>query len=82
MWQEKFAWFELLDAVVCSSDIGTRKPDSDFYQFVKDECGPSASAPVFVDDLQENVEAAIEAGFRGVLGDGSGLWQLEVIRDG
>lgn len=65
-WRSQFDWFGLLDAVVCSSTLGERKPEPAFYQAVIRAAGDRAGF-VFVDDDPENVSAATRAGLHGVL---------------
>jgi FMN phosphatase YigB (HAD superfamily) len=82
MWRSTFDWFPLIDHVVCSSEIGERKPNSRFYEEALAACDAAGYAVRFVDDIPENVEAASAFGFVGLLGDGSGDWITEVMSNG
>lgn len=82
IWQERFDWFGLIDSVVCSSDVGARKPDPAFYAATLRACQPVISPIYFVDDIGANVDAATRGGFVGLLGDSTGAWSREVVRDG
>lgn len=58
---------ELVDVLVFSAEVGIAKPDSRIYRYIADRLGVRPEEAVFVDDLQENVEAARAVGMRGVL---------------
>jgi putative hydrolase of the HAD superfamily len=73
-WRVRFEWFNLFDVVVCSSEIGLRKPDPRVYSFVKTQLG--ARHPWFVDDRLENVAAAQRCGFRGVWARTDSEWVM------
>lgn len=82
MWRDRFDWFSQFDAVVCSSEIGVRKPDLKFYDHVLQACGETDAPVYFVDDIEDNVAAASLAGFKGLLGDGTGSWLGDVLSNG
>ena len=63
-WENRFSWFKLLDTVVISSDIGVRKPSSEFFAELSRRMGVTGAW--FVDDRMENVQGAERSGFRGV----------------
>jgi putative hydrolase of the HAD superfamily len=50
--------------VICSCDIGTRKPAADAFMKVAERIGVAPSRIGFFDDLEENVAGARAAGFR------------------
>jgi HAD superfamily hydrolase (TIGR01509 family) len=52
--------------VLVSCDVGLIKPDPAIYQCICDTFKLTASECVFVDDMAENIEAAIEFGMQGV----------------
>ena len=43
------------------------KPDSSIFLYACDQIGVAASNAVFVDDMVENVDAAIDLGMHGIL---------------
>ena len=55
------------DALFLSFRMGIAKTDAGFFDRVVEETGCAAGELFFVDDLQENVEAATRAGLRGFL---------------
>lgn len=54
------------DDLVLSGHVGLRKPDPAIYRLAADRLGVALEACVFVDDLERNVEVAIELGMVGV----------------
>jgi len=66
-WQTRFA--EMLthfERVFVSSDIGLRKPHRVAFEFVSREMAVPEGAILFFDDLPENVNGALAAGFQAV----------------
>ncbi|MBJ7359060.1 HAD family phosphatase [Nocardioides sp.] len=64
---ERFEVLALLDDVVVSGTEGVAKPDPRIYEIAVERSGLPASALVFVDDKQENVDAAVAAGMDGIV---------------
>lgn len=58
---------ELADLYVNSAEEGILKPNPRIYELTLERLNVSAGGAVFVDDLQENIDAAITLGMRGVL---------------
>jgi putative hydrolase of the HAD superfamily len=54
------------DALVLSYEIGTRKPDADFFLHCLRLAQAQASECVFVDDLAANIDGARGVGFHGL----------------
>ncbi|ACU75722.1 HAD-superfamily hydrolase, subfamily IA, variant 3 [Catenulispora acidiphila DSM 44928] len=62
---DPYAGFDLLgnfDEVVLSQNHGLRKPDPAVFQLVLDKLGLPAEECVFVDDSEENLQAAVDLG--------------------
>ena len=59
-------WDQMFDAVVISGEVGMRKPEPEIFAHVLDLLGVRAEETVFVDDLQQNVDAADALGLVGV----------------
>jgi putative hydrolase of the HAD superfamily len=55
------------DALVLSYDIGTRKPDAEFFQHCQRLANARAADCVFIDDLPDNIEGARGTGFHGIV---------------
>jgi len=58
---------DAFDAVVISAEVGVLKPDPRIYETALGRVGVPAEAALLVDDLPENVDAAIQLGMSGVL---------------
>lgn len=59
-------WVGMFDAVVISGEVGMRKPEHRIYRHTLDQLSLPPEACVFVDDLPQNVAAAVEVGMIGV----------------
>ncbi len=60
--QRAFDFDRYFDKQFFSYEVGLAKPDTAFFQHIADEVGLPLSEMFFVDDLQENVDGAAEAG--------------------
>jgi putative hydrolase of the HAD superfamily len=58
---------ELFDAVVISSEVGMRKPESRIFRHAASLLGLAPSECIFIDDIEANVVAAEQLGFTGIL---------------
>jgi putative hydrolase of the HAD superfamily len=67
LWRAKLPIDDVFEVVVDSAFVGTRKPEPEIYAITLERLGVPAEACAFVDDLEVNVEAAREAGMRGVV---------------
>ncbi|KAF3920511.1 hypothetical protein ABW20_dc0108273 [Dactylellina cionopaga] len=58
----------LFDAIFTSAEVGRRKPDLEFYEYVLREIGleESPSSVIFVDDKLENVLSARSLGIQAI----------------
>ena len=61
--------FARLHNPVFSNEIGVKKPDPASFAALKTAMGLPASQVAFVDDVQENILAARQAGFHGLIYD-------------
>ncbi|MEI8057287.1 MAG: HAD family phosphatase [Actinomycetes bacterium] len=59
-------WDEMFDVIVISGEVGMRKPEPRIYDHTLDLLGLPAAECVFVDDLSDNVKAAVGVGMIGV----------------
>ncbi len=57
---------EVFDIIVFSAEVGMRKPDPRYYQWILDQLGVTAPEAIFVDDWQPNVDAARELGIKAI----------------
>lgn len=58
---------DLADEVVNSSRVGSAKPERRIYEIAAERAGAAPDRCLFVDDRQENVDAAVALGMAGVL---------------
>jgi putative hydrolase of the HAD superfamily len=64
---QREGWTEMFDAVVISAEVGMRKPEPGIFAHTLELIGLQARECVFVDDLADNVAAAVELGVVGVV---------------
>lgn len=62
-----FEFFKLVDGYVVSAPEKMKKPDKAIYELLCARYGLTASECIFIDDRQENVDAAIAVGMESVL---------------
>lgn len=60
----KMDW-ELFDRVFTSAGAGTRKPEPQFYRKVLEQINLTSDQVIFIDDKEENIQAAQGLGIRG-----------------
>ena len=72
---QKHAWdfmhkrddfWSLVDKVVLSCDCNLIKPDAAIYEYLIAQCNLQPESSVFIDDMAENIEAAIQSGLQGI----------------
>lgn len=64
----EFGLYEPFDPCLLSCEMGVEKPDPKAYQVLLEQLGlPMAQGVVFIDDRQENVDAALKLGFDAIL---------------
>ncbi len=62
-----FPFLEQVDGKVVSGFVKMVKPNADIYEHLLDEYGLCAEECVFIDDREENVEAARALGMKGIV---------------
>jgi 2-haloacid dehalogenase len=67
MSQEKYPCLTLFDGVVVSGAEKITKPDHQIYHTLYARYDLSPEACIFIDDRQDNIDAALETGMRGIL---------------
>jgi 2-haloacid dehalogenase len=65
--QERFQFLQWFDGMMLSGKVGLVKPDPRFFQLFLQTFSIDPASAVFVDDLKQNVAAAFEAGFHGIV---------------
>ena len=64
--EEAYRFSELTDLIVYSHEVGILKPDPAIYELCLDRLGMAPDEAVFVDDVEENCEAARTLGMSAV----------------
>jgi putative hydrolase of the HAD superfamily len=57
----------LFDDIVCSAEVGMAKPEAEIFRLAASRLGVAPGECVFVDDWDQNIEAARTVGMTGVL---------------
>ena len=57
---------DIFDVLIFSAEVHLAKPDPRIYQLILDKLGVQAAEAIFVDDFQENIDAANVLGMHGV----------------
>ena len=65
--ENQWAIADAFDVIVVSAEIGLAKPDPRIFHLALAELGVLPEEAVFLDDMQENIEAARFVGMRGIL---------------
>jgi len=63
--REKFD--DIFDKMIISAEVGVTKPEARIYQIALEQLQVKAKEAVFVDDVQENIEACEKLGMKGIL---------------
>lgn len=64
-WQ-KYDFLKHFDKLILSHEIGAIKPEEKIYRAVEDASGHPSEEHIFIDDIEEYVEAAIKIGWDGI----------------
>jgi len=64
--KKKFPKILIFNEYVLSYEVGLMKPDPGIYQEALKKAGAEARECVFIDDIKENVEAAMRLGIHGI----------------
>ena len=80
--REKFDFLNIFQGIVVSGEVGTLKPERDFFQILFDRHGIAPEEAVFIDDAPKNVAGARAAGMRAVHFTGPEALERELARMG
>jgi glucose-1-phosphatase len=64
---EKFPQVAFFRAAALSYELGVMKPDREYYEKMIDRLNVDPGRSVFIDDLADNITAAVQSGFRGIV---------------
>lgn len=62
-----YYFFKHFDGGIISSEVKYSKPDIRIYQILLEKYSLKSSECLFIDDIEENVKAAVEAGMKGLI---------------
>jgi len=65
--KERYNMLSAFDVSIFSAEIGLAKPDPAIYHYLLDRLAISPEKTVFIDDVKENVESAINVGMHGIV---------------
>lgn len=80
--RRQYGFLEWFDEIVVSGEEGIVKPDREIYDMLVERTGLDPAASVFVDDREENVRAAEDLGFTGIVFRGAERLRGEMVRLG
>lgn len=64
--REKYPFFDLLDTVVLSGEVGYNKPESEIYQIMLEKIDKPANECLFIDDSLPNIQQAQKLGIQTI----------------
>ncbi|AAK81504.1 putative hydrolase of the HAD superfamily [Clostridium acetobutylicum] len=64
---DKYDFIRDVDGGIISSKVKLLKPELEIYKALTNSCGIKPEESIFIDDREENVEAAIKLGFNGIV---------------
>jgi putative hydrolase of the HAD superfamily len=65
--ERELAWLSRFDVLVWSYQLRVAKPDPAIYWYVLEKLGTQPEETLFIDDRQENVDAAVALGMKGIV---------------
>ena len=65
--REKYDFFNLLDDIILSGEVGAIKPEPEFFEIALQRIGKPARECLFIDDAPANIEQAHKMGFITIL---------------
>ena len=65
--RQQFDFFSEFDGYIYSYEHGAMKPEAPLYEVVEKRVGHAGADLVFIDDKEENIHAAIDRGWHGII---------------
>jgi 2-haloacid dehalogenase len=65
--RERFPFLAWFDRIILSGEVGVAKPDRQIFDLAARHCGLVPARTVFIDDVEANVQAALELGYDALL---------------
>jgi len=69
--KSRYSFFDFFDGGIISAEVRFSKPDPEIYNILLGRYGLNAGESLFIDDIYENVEAAISVGMKGLFTGGN-----------
>ena len=63
---QKFDFLHWFDGVIVSGEVKMKKPAKEIYELTLERFGITANQSIFIDDKQENIDAAVDLGIHGI----------------
>jgi putative hydrolase of the HAD superfamily len=79
---ESQPWVAHFQRLYFSGDLGLVKPEPEIYRHLLADLGATPAEVAFLDDRADNVEAAIQAGIKGILFTDAASARAELTRIG
>ena len=70
-----------LDDIIISAEINKTKPNDDFYEYILEKYNIKPNELLFIDDREENVDAAINLGINAIKYNSREMDLLETVLD-
>ena len=64
---ERYKFLDDFDVSIFSSEVGLRKPDPRIFYLILDQLGMLPNESIFIDDFQQNIDAAFQIGMNAIL---------------
>ena len=78
--REKYDFFNLLDDIILSGEVGMIKPEPGIYELTLQRVGRPAHECLFIDDAAANIEQAKKMGFNTILFESAEQLEQELKR--
>ena len=80
--REKYHFFDLLDDIVLSGEVGHNKPEPEIYRIMLEKIGKKAQECLFIDDSLPNINQANTMGFNTIHFTSPGQLEKDMIQMG
>ncbi len=80
--ERELGWLSRFDVLVWSYQLRIAKPDPAIYRYVLEKLGTQPGETLFVDDREDNIQAATTAGMKGVVFSNVAKLRQDLIAQG
>ncbi len=78
----ELGWLSRFDVLVWSYQLGIAKPDAAIYRYALERLGTQPAETLFIDDKEENVDAAIALGMKGIIFSDVEMLRTDLVKSG